>query len=246
MSIIKLVHIDDNSLNQVKKYVGFPTIDKILLDDDQIKEFAVQPALYEYFQKFPLERREQLQVLQDFSFDFPDDVFGVVDARIVGKTQRGQGNSDFWQLVRFNSQFFRSPNLRYIKPRYNYGGLQYQYIDQHAVLNSLQNLETFKIYTNYPERKIEGYSNISTSLFIIWAVESYRFDDVKPTQKFNVIKLAAAYLMEYLVNIGSIMSDNEVTRYLNIDALKSRMEELRSEVLDVWKEIPDIILFRAS
>ena len=46
--------ISDEKLNLIKSALGYPTEDgEFLLTDTQIKEFCVEPALRQYFSKFP-------------------------------------------------------------------------------------------------------------------------------------------------------------------------------------------------
>jgi hypothetical protein len=83
-------------------------------------------------------------------------------------------------------------------------------------------------------------------LDITWAKSSADFSKIKPTQLMNVIKLSQAYLLRHLSYLGSMMSDNNSEKQLNVDALNTNAERLETEVMELWKEFPDVTTIRMA
>lgn len=251
----KLINIQETHLNLIMSVIGYPVIERVQLTQDEVKQYAVYPAMYEYFLKFPLPIYEQYnQTTVEEIYDFPDDdTIGVLDVRTVGKTgfgQRSGNNSDFWQVVRFNQQFtgnrLRSLNYRG-NNMFNPNGLRYNFINERQMVDAFtNNLETFRHLVDYNSRQVSVYSSVVAQLIIVWAKTSNDFNKIKPTQLINVVNLSQAYLLRHLANLGSMLSDNAAEKQINFDALKSEAERLETKVYELWKEFPDVAVFRVS
>ena len=140
----KIIQISVPEIQMIKSVLGYPVVDSIAISDDEVKQFCVAPALYQYFIKFPMpvfEQRNQ-QVAEEIIY-FPDDeTLGLLDIRTTGKTGFGQrmGNSsDFWQVVRFNMQYAtnraRTQNRGGIPGFYNPNGLKYHYLNERQFID---------------------------------------------------------------------------------------------------------------
>ena len=251
----KLISINENHLNLIMSVIGYPVVERVQLTPDEIKQFAIYPAMYEYFLKFPLPIMEQYdQQTVEQIYDFPDDdTIGILDVRTVGKTGYGQrtgNNSDFWQVVRFNMQFTGN-RLRSLNARgsnmFNPNGLRYNFIAERQMMDAMtNNLETFRHIVDYNLRQVNVYSSVVAQLLIVWGKTSNDFNKIKPTQLMNVINLSQAYLLRHLANLGSMLNDNAAEKQINSDALKTEAERLETKVYELWKEYPDIAVFRVS
>lgn len=243
--------ITAEDLNQIKKIFAYPTIDSSdtpLLTDDNVKEYCVKPALHKYFMKFPIRVDYSASINGQMSIDFPDVyTFGVLDCRVVDTgTTVGTGSS-FWDVVAFQSiggATYRGG--QYGRPYYNPNGLFQQRTLQRFAIKSLQNLNTtLKYQVDLPNRKLIAYSNVSGTLNVSWAKLSYDFSAIKAERKFDVIKLAQSEFLYYIVDHFSVINDTNLEININIDALKTRAQELKEEVDNRWMEIPDVIVLRA-
>lgn len=252
----KVVKIEEPELSLIKSVLGYPVVDSIAISDDEVKQFCITPALYQYFIKFPIpvfEQRNQ-QTTEEIIPFLDDETIGLLDIRTTGKTGFGQrmGNSsDFWQVVRFNMQYAtnrgRTLNRGGVPGFYNPNGLRYHYLNERQFIDSLTNSqETFRYTINYSERTVAVFSTVVAMLDITWAKISGDFGKIKPTQVMNVIKLCQAYLLRHLSYLGSMMSDNNSEKQLNIDALNSNAERLENEVYELWKEFPDVVAIRMA
>lgn len=237
----------------------YPRVDELVLNDDDLKELCVFPALVEYFNRFPLRRYEQITIPDQETFiDFPDsEVFGVMDCRITEKNylnRSSAGGTDFLSLALYQrtrngmksipryGQFSKSRRLSNFNPE----GLKYQYLNDRQLYNSLTELETSRIIIDEDNRQIRAFSTVPAKLAVTWASYSRDFDTVKQTQKLRVCKLASAYALEYMASMGSIMEDNSQEKQFNIGELKAKSEELRTEVMEFWNSLPNVQLMRGS
>lgn len=251
---MKIIQIDDFFLGLIKSVLAYPAVpEELHLEDDEIKQFCLFPALEVYFNKFPLlsyTELDQASVEQKIAFP-DDDTYGVRHASITGKAGYGrkQGSStDFWQVVRYNRQFIG--NRKFIQGKngrfFNPEGLRFNYIMEQNLIDSLINQgETFKYVVDYVNRQLISMSSVNARISIAWAKRSDDFSQVKQTQRMNVIKLAQAYLLRHLAYLGSMMIDSTSEKQINVDALQSNAERLENSVIEFWDSIPDTIVLTA-
>ena len=237
------VLISDTWLNQIKKVIAYPLTDELLLADGQLKELCVFNALHQYFSRFPLKSYYAEQISSDSIIDFPNDnVYGVLDARIVNSGMTGSGSNSFWSTWRFNQSGAGGTGSYGIKG-YNPNGLQQQRTLEMELHNSMESQYTgSNVRISESDRNISITTNKTGELNITWASYSLDFEKVKFNQQLDVIKLSQAYLLEHLSDTTSIMEDSNLSVSINSSDLKSRAEELRTEVEERWLEFPSIIL----
>jgi len=238
--------IADNWLKQVKKVLAYPSLDKAILSDDEIIDYCVHPALVAFFTKFPLKTTTQQGINGEVVINFPDIyTIGVMDVRVVDIGLIYGTGTSFWDLVSYNvmgASGSMNPGQMFGAKGYNPNSLWQQRMFQRQVAKSLQNQNaTIKARVNPYEKKVYIYSSISGTLNIIWAKYSVNFDDIKFERKYDVIKLAQAYLLEHLADTTSILNDSNLDITVNADTLKTRATELKTEVKELWDQFPDIV-----
>ena len=247
----EVIIIHERYLNQIKKVLAFPSVDNLLLSDEQIKDYAVWPAMQRYFRKFPIITEASQSINGEISVDFPSIyTFGVVDARIVDVGLVGGVGGSFWDVVAFqsyNNNYITSKTSgAYGKKGYNPSGLIYQRDVERQTLKSQQNMyTTLKTRIDYPNKQLKAYSSITGTLNIAWASYSNKFSDIKYEYLDDVIKLAQAELMLHLANTSAILTDSALEVSINIDYLNSNAKEMISEVVEKWNSIQDILLLHA-
>lgn len=243
------VTISDAFLYQIKKVLAYPSLDNIVLSDDQIKSLCVFPALHDYFRKFPIEVTEQYTINGQFEQDFPDtDTFGVVDTRIVDKGGvSGTGENSFWNLYLWNQISGKgSFNSGDYGTKYNFNGNRQQNFLQRNVGRSIENLGTYKYFINYKDRQVEAYSSADAKIDITWAKTSSDFDDVRYVYQFDVIKLAQAYLLEHFADTSGLVTDTGAELAVDVDSVRTKANDLKTEIMDKWNEIPSVILMKGD
>lgn len=247
----EVVIIHERYLNQVKKVLAFPSVDTLLLSNEQIKEYAVWPAMQRYFRKFPIITEATQSINGEAYINFPNAyTFGVVDARIVDIGLVGGVGGSFWDVLAFqsynNSYIASKTSGAYGKKGYNPSGLIYQRDVQRQTLKSQQNMyTTLKTRVDYSNRRLIAYSSITGTLNIAWASYSNDFSDVKYEYLDDVIKLSQAELMLHLANTSAILTDSALEVSINIDYLNSNAKEIISEITEKWNQIGEIILLHS-
>ena len=246
-----VIQVSDFFLGLIKSVLAYPAVpEELHLEDDEVKQFCLFPALEMYYNKFPIITYTELdQASVEQKISFPNDmVYGVKHASVTGKAGYGRkqgGSSDFWQVVRYNRQFIgnrkfiQGKNGRYFNPE----GLRFNYIMEQNLTDSMINQgDTFKYIVDEVNKQLFSMSSINARISIAWAARSNNFDDVKQTQRMNVVKLAQAYLLRHLAYLGSMMIDTTSEKQINVDALQSNAERLETQVVEFWDSIPDILV----
>jgi len=248
---MSLVSIDTIFLNQIKKTIGWPDIDKLLLDDDQIKDLIVYEQLQNYFTKFPITMEHSENIMGEKILDFPDEfVFGVLDCRVVDVGLLGGVGGTFWDMAASqaisNTYMTNGRSGAYGKQRYNPSGLLHQVDHQRQMLKSRQNqYTTIKSRVDYPNRKLYVYTSSPGKLNITWAKYSNDFNDVIFERKNDVIYLCQASLMMHLANSAAMLNDASLEVTINFEYLKDQADKIKEEVFERWSQIPDVILVHA-
>lgn len=248
------ITISDTYLRQIKKVVAFPEIDELLFTDDEIKEFAVFPAMQDYFIKFPIKDRKQYATAgtTEALFDFIDEyTYGVVDARVTDAGMVTGTGTGFWDLAYFQQlnggALTGSGSGAYGIKGYNPSSLIQVRDMVRAAYRSFQNTySTLRYDVDVENRKVKIYSSVSGYINITWAKYSDNFDAVKYQRKFDVIKLAQAYMLAHFADIFDKLQDSALDMSINVEAIKTRSQELKTEVKELWDSFPDVIVLHSS
>lgn len=242
------VLIDEKWLRQIKTIIGFPRIAKLILTDDEIKELCIEPALGEYFKKFPKRDVFEQWVNRDtvYTIPFPHDfIFGVLDAKITDRRTATVGSqSSFWELIKFQ-QFGGSNITLYGVKGFNPNALRQANITQFQGLNAYRKTcKTEFLDISMEDREVRVYTNQEGTLQIDWALYSNNFDDVKYQQVKNVIKLAQCYLLRQASDMTSLMEDSGLEIAMHPDVMKTRSDELEEKVFTEWNDIADMVILK--
>ena len=71
------VIISAEDLIRVKSRVGYPILDEVILNDMDIRVYAVKPALEEYFRWFPIQATQEVTISGKYEIDFPDEYISM-------------------------------------------------------------------------------------------------------------------------------------------------------------------------
>ncbi len=240
------IQIDEKYLDQIKTALGYPDATDLHLTDDQIKTICIEPALRDYFGKFPIKAFYQADMQEEVIIPFPDDfTFGVINARVTDVGMMGGTGSAFWDVVFFN-QYSGSTSMRNSAGAYGIkgynpnGALQTRDLTRQASKSYQNQWNTVKFQIDNQNKKLHAYSTISGRLNLTWAKYSENFADIKFTYINDVINLCQANLIESFLSLNNMISDTSLETTLNADALKETMESKRTGVKDKWNEIPTV------
>ena len=238
--------VDDDILRRIKSRVGFPMLDEAILDDEEIKIYAIAPALEEYFRWFPIQERYHQNVNNSFSVPFPDDfTFGAMDTRVINSTPSGinsiTGNRmlDIVTVNRYNRAYsYYSRNNR----QFTNTGITRAFENERQLRNvTMAKTDVSRVIVNHDERVVTGYTTESATLHVIWAKYSHTFSSVRFERKEEVIKLCQSYLLQHLSDATGLFTNNNVDVDFDSSKLQSNAEDLREEVLKDWREFTKVI-----
>ena len=239
------VQITEQRLRQIKSALGFPIEDdKFLLDDEQIKEFCIEPALRKYFSKFPKIIQDDYMVSAGSNLNisfYNDDTFGAVDARLTNTEMSGVGGLNEFLYTYSYNQTFSSSNFG--RRGYNPNSLsQANKTAQQALRTQAKMHRAIRTRVDYNERQITVFSNTSGRLLIYWALYSNNFDEVKYNYIEDVLNLCKGYLLTHAGGTMGIFQNTELPIEIDVDFLMSRGNEMIEKVEERWEQIPGIVL----
>ena len=240
------ISVTDDWLLQVKKVLAFPKINTLVLTDDEIKQYAIFPALTQYFTRFPIKSTVEIQSSDLRVVDFPDAyTYGIVDCRVVDIGTIGGTGSSFWDILAYQRMGVLGNTNVYGRRGYNPNGLYQQRLQLQQAMKSQQNLlATIKFNVDYPNRQLTVYTSTTGKINITWAKYSTDFDDVLYQRKFDVVQLAQASLLDHVADTFGIISDGSLDVNINVEAIRTRAKDLRTEVMDRWILFPAVILLK--
>lgn len=231
--------IPDNIYHRILTIIGYPIIEEndLGMTEDQIKDLLILPPMKSvYFAYFPKISRKSYTVSSTFSVDFPDEyTFSIKDARINTRPYHGGGkvaNPLINELnIRIRQSGSMGMNMWGTENDYGYSQVKvYESMERQAYIESDR---ATRIYVNYDERKLEGYTNTYGDLSVDWAQYSNDWTHVRFQHEEELIKLAQAYIAEYFGNLWG-MDNANVPNELDGGDLLSKGEDLRQEVMEKW------------
>jgi len=248
------ITIEDKYFSLIKGAVGYPMVDETHLDDNSILNFAVFPALQDYFRKFPIKERKQYSMggTQETILDFPDDyTFGALDIRVTDAGIVNGTGTSFWDLVYFQQlsggSLMGSGSGAYGIKGYNPSNIIQTRDMQRAAYKSYQNTYmTLRYEIDEENKKIHAYSTVVGYLNVIWAKYSDNFAAVKFARKMEVIKLAQSYLLTHFANTYSMITDTSLDVSINTESLKDTAQKYKDEIKELWDSFTDVIFLHSS
>lgn len=244
MIIIKQEH-----LNRIKRALGG---ENLLLEDDEIKDICIAPALERYYSKFPIKEKEIVaSVSSQTNIPFPsEDIFGVMAINISPLDNRVGGQTGFWQLWAYQNStgnLTRSRTGAYNVAGYNPNSLtQQNVLERQKIKTNMNYFGTISYNIDRENKELNVYNTIEGQLNIVWAKKSDNFSDIKYERINDVINLCKANLIFDFVEHSSVYSDSGLDTEINTDGLLSKAEKLQDDVLEKWAEIPDVIVLNAN
>jgi hypothetical protein len=242
------ITISTDRLNQIKTALGYPTESgDFLLTDTQIKDYCVEPALRQYFSKFP----KIVQTEQEIAFSeelivnyYNSNTFGVVDARITHQAGLGTtgGFNSFVYLASYNEKISKK---NFGRVGYNPNSLSQASETAQQVLQSKSGLDkAVRIRIDHVNRQLSAFSNRGGKLLISWALYSDNFADVKYNYIQDVIELSQGHLLIHASRTLGIFQNTNIPVSINADFLNSEGDKLITKITEKWNEIGGVLLMK--
>jgi hypothetical protein len=243
------VNIPDEFFYQIVKCIGYPllTINEEESDIEytmqEIKQLAVAPAVIEYYKWFPIMVEQEEFINGEFSIDYPDEytigVLHVSDNTNLYKTSFMPTMNPF-----INAAYF------YMNAPSKYGNSNYgtsnALMDERLARQSLVDLnKAFKVYHDKHNKKIIGFCNMNSRLYIQFAKYSPNFIDIPYIKIPEVIKLAQSYLLEGLGTLRK-MQKTDLPNSFDADFMLDKAKEYKEDVVDnKWKKYSKTVVMKS-
>lgn len=241
------VSITNDDLVQIKKYLGYPQVNEILLTDDDIKNLCILPSLWEYFSRFPIHSPQEIKgTISEILLDFPDEyTFSVLNIQVLQKGNFTEQNNVMNLLstqAMLNTGVAQGFKVYSTKRRFNPSGLFQQRYKERYLASTLQNKSNVR-YDIFPEdRKVRVYMQNQGTLLINWAKWSDDFSMVRFERKQDVIKLSASKLMRHFVDLTNMKPAIGDSIDLDYGKIAERADKLETEVMEKWINFPNIFI----
>lgn len=219
--------------------VGYPVfslndIAEDTLNDDDIDELFIWPALQEYYEYNPIRTTERYSVSATFEVEFPsEETYGVVNHKFLSDMAGTKTTSPFMNSILYQKS--SSMTSRSYGTAYNYDISIAKQLEN-SVMSAEQNqTRSTKINVDVRNKKVTGYSNTGTGLEITWAQYSLDWNDIKFQDENDVIKLCQANVLQFFGDLrnqetGSLPVELDGSDFIN------RAEDLRQEVIEKWQD----------
>lgn len=244
------IDISDEKLQLIKSVQGFPVENEVfLLTDDQIKQFCVEPALRQYFAKFPkiIQTSQNISYSEEISVDYyNEDTYGVVDARITHQEYQDIATGGFNSFIYLAAHNQRTYKKNFGIKGYNPNSLSQASEFAYQALRSRATIDrAIRIYVDVVNRKIIVFSNRSGKLLISWALYSENFSDVRFNYIQDVIELSQGYLLKHAARTTGMFQNTNMPLSINYDFMNSEGDALITKVNEKWNEIAGILLIKS-
>jgi hypothetical protein len=240
------ISILSTDLNLIKKVIGYPKVEMILLTDAEIIEYCITEPLRSYFIKFPLRVEAQQEISsQPLEIAFPDtQTFSPLSVAIVGKAGTTSTTSNFWQLACWQNNGNYKNNMigNYGIRGYNPNHLRQTRFDRLQENSTIENrLITQDYRIDIPNRKITVYTSLDAKVDITWAKFSLDFSTISYERKNDVIHLCQIELLRHLADTVNLLSDSDLSVTFNPSDLYTRADSMEDKLRETWDSIPNVV-----
>jgi len=242
------LQIPESATRRILAELGAPILDAredLQLDDALIKDLFITPALQMYFTYWPLKLKEEFSINGDVDIPFPNDnVYGISMARVaLSQQSMTYGKSPFInevirrQVSSFNS-YGRTPNNR---DPYVTAGIAIKEQTEQLSYITLRRAGNFNI--DLAGRRLWGFSNVTGTLVIDWAMWSKNWADIKFEHIEDVIKVCKMYALEF---VGGIRQQSDPNTGVTADgsSFLEKADKIKEEIVEKrWRgRIPITVL----
>jgi hypothetical protein len=243
------ITIETKDLILIKKVIGYPKVNKILLTDEEIVDLCIEEPLRKYYNKWPKEVEAQYSIgTTPLTVPFPDDqTYGVKSIAIVGKSGTATGTNDFWNIVKWQQVTGYKLTGSYGVKGWNPNGLRQTYFDKLQQTNTLENrLNTQDYRVDRNNRQIIVTTSTNGWLDVIWGKYDLTFSNIKYERKTDVIKYCQVELLRHLADTVNLISDSDLSVTFNPDDLRAKAEGIEEKLNEAWDSIPDVVYLRQN
>ncbi len=246
MNRIENITVSEKDLGEVKLVIGYPVIDQEfahVMTDEQIKDYAIAPALQEFYTYFPMVIPKEVPVSSNGLVEVAceENVIGIYKqyftalSSTLGSNMMNQGlflGNPFASASQIN---YSSANSRGYGTPYNYDFSLFSY--QNRFLSESMEASNSGYYIDYNEieNTLKVKSLVSGTFYIELAAVGNDVSKVPFRLKQSFIKYAQSLLLDRFASILG-MSESDLPSSIDVDALREKSTTLKEEVLLYWRE----------
>lgn len=216
--MIDNISITEKSLNEIKMGFGYPIIDEessYLLDDQQIKDYIIAPALEHFFNYFPITSNQSIKLSTGAksTVALPENFFGVLDKRFVPESAGSAssvngptGNPFYTQsLITNQGGGYRGDGV--FGTPFNFGFSKNTYIKK-SYNDALQNNNrVWYSEIDYENNQFIVYASMAGQIDVVWALYTNDFDEACPLRKRQeLISFVRSLYKKHIGNMASLQN----------------------------------------
>lgn len=247
------VEISDLHYNQIMATIGFPVIDDTifshLMTKDQVIDYVIKPALYDFSTYFPEQEQHIIPVSGGggignlLTTDIGEKAFAIANYKFVPSSSTWQNSGLMSNGTFYDNPFYSAAQVvsiggysvsRYGTPfPYGHDSIIYQNRFFQKSLESMNKVYYAKWKSR--EREVEYKSTIAGTFEINLALLHTNVDEIDPRWQQSFIKYVQGKLRIQLSNILAL-SQSDLPVQIDTDTLQSKGEELVNDQLQYWRE----------
>ncbi|MDA3854774.1 MAG: hypothetical protein PF569_00845 [Candidatus Woesearchaeota archaeon] len=241
--------ISQSDYEYVLSILGYPLIDPTTVslpyNQTTIENYAILPAMKEYFKWFPIREIQSIAIGAGAEgiVEFPDDfTYSVVHHAFTSQADTlgnnyPSGNPFVTQMSVMKSSYSS------FGTRYNYG--------MNSITGSLKSADDVqrnsnritRFDTDETNRVVTYFCNEPGYVDIEWAKWSEDFNKIPWNKQKEVLELAQAETLLWVVRVLS-QSNPELPTEFNYDDMRTEGEDIKKRLLIKWKEYTKAVAIR--
>lgn len=207
--------------------------DDLLINDKMVDDLFIAPAMQLYFTYWPIKLKREYQIAGAYDIPFPDDrVFGVTMARVAtAESSASFGRSPFvneaiMRSVSAGGGYGRTP---YGRDPYITAGVALKERTERMSYISLRKAGASNI--DRAGRRLWGFSSVSGSLVVDWALWSRDFADVRFEHAEDFIMVCKMYALEY---VGMLRGQSDPNTGVTADgsSFMEKADKIKEEIVE--------------
>jgi len=213
---------------------------------DMIQRY-IDKAIRQYNIVNPPIKKTTQPVNGEFSIDYPENCYGVVNTRIITIKGRGvlgpnQVPNTFSNLnMMTNSAMMAGSGGNAFGTPYNFGMDTSNYLLNKARTQGLRDAsKTLVIDNDIVGRVLNGYSNMGGDLRITWIKNITVWEEVPFSHRDDVISLASAHLLKWLGNLIEKEDVGDLPVDVDGQAMIDDGKALETKIEEKWAKFPQI------
>jgi len=258
MGYIDSIQISEKTLQEIKTVIGYPVIDSefsAIMTDDQIKQFAIAPALETYFTYFPIAHPVTLPVTGGAdiaTLDAPENAIGIMRQQFIPQSANVSGGALMQQGMFYGNPFYSSSQViskgsyglggNFGTP-FGYGKELFTYQNKFYTESLEASNTAYYVKFNDNENRIECKSSIPGIFYFEIGVFSNDVERIPIRKRQKFIEYAQGKLLKRFAGI-LLLSESDLPSTLDSSGLNDEGDRLIEAAETYFRESSTIPVIR--